>query len=153
MHKILFVCSGNICRSPSADAVMRQMIIEKGLSDKITCDSAGMHGLHAGEAPDPRSQKTASKRGYDLSTLRARQFHTNDFDNFTLILAMDNSHLEDMKAMMPQDTPAVLDLFLTYTNHASKTEVPDPYYGEGKGFEHVLDLIEYGCENIIKKLS
>ena len=152
MHKILFVCSGNICRSPSADAIMRRMIKDRGLEDKVMCDGAGMHGLHAGEAPDPRSTKAASKRGYDLSPLRARQFRASDFDKFTLILGMDYSHLHDIQAMAPSNMTCELDLFLNYTNHPSVTEVPDPYYGGPDGFEHVLDLVEYGCEKILEKL-
>jgi protein-tyrosine phosphatase len=143
--KVVFVCTGNICRSPSADGVMRQMLADAGLEHAIEVDSAGTQSYHIGEAPDARSQKHAKKRGYDLSFLRARAVKQSDFSEFDLILAMDNSHLRALQALCPPEFMHRVKLFLSFLPDAAENEVADPYYGGTAGFEAVLDQCEAGC--------
>jgi protein-tyrosine phosphatase len=143
-RSILFVCTGNICRSPTADGVLRQ------LAPHLTVDSAGTHAYHVGEAPDTRSQYIAKARGYDLSTLRARKVTPADFTNFDLILAMDMGHYDYLARLQPKDSTAALALFLDYAG-LGKHDVPDPYYGKAKDFEACLNLIEAGCRNLLSK--
>ncbi len=142
--KVLFVCLGNICRSPTADGVLRKMVQEAKLGDKVVVDSAGTGAWHVGEAPDPRTVKTASKRGYDLSVLRARQVTKQDFTECDLIFAMDKSNLKNLEALRPKGSKAELHLFLKKFG-LEEEEVPDPYYGGAEGFDHVLDLVETAC--------
>ena len=148
LTKILFVCTGNICRSPTAEGVARHAIQSAGLSDRVEVDSAGTHGYHVGEAPDPRTSKAAAKRGYDLSALRARKLEPEDFLNFDLILAMDAGHLEIMQRACPAEHRAKLGLLMSYARSSEAVEVSDPYYGGEKGFEVVLDY----CENAVRGL-
>lgn len=149
---VLFVCLGNICRSPTAEAVLRQRVKASGLAEKLHIDSAGTGDWHIGKAPDPRSQAAALERGYDLSTLRARQVSAADFERFDYILAMDDANLADLKAMQPKDFAGHLGLFLAFHPGDVAPEVPDPYYGESAGFDHVLDLVEAASDGLLAHL-
>ena len=152
MIKVLFVCLGNICRSPTAHGVFQHIVDKAGLSEQFFVDSAGTGAWHVGEPPDGRAQQAASERGYDLSTLRARQVNTEDFEIYDYILAMDKANLSDLKAACPALLHGKIHLFLSFSALKEKsraalemkgeTEVPDPYYGGEQGFSHVLDLAE-----------
>lgn len=152
MTKILFVCTGNICRSPTAEAVARHAIDKAGLGAVISVDSAGTHGAHVGEAPDPRAQKAAEKRGYRLSSLRARKLEATDFQEFDLLLAMDEGHLEIMRRACPEVYRPKLQLFMHYARQHGREDVPDPYFGGDKGFEAVLDYCEDGVQGLLEEL-
>lgn len=148
--RVLFVCTGNICRSPTAEGMLRHRLRAAGLAESWSVDSAGMHAFHAGEAPDARSIRTAKARGVDLVELRARQVTRHDFDEFDLILALDEGHLRQLKRMAPQVHKAAVELFLPYGGHAQR-DVPDPYYGDAADFEYVFDLIEAGVEGLLAR--
>ncbi|MNQ95214.1 Low molecular weight protein-tyrosine-phosphatase YfkJ [compost metagenome] len=148
--RILFVCLGNICRSPTAEAVLRHKLRELGL-EGVEVDSAGTGDWHVGKPPDSRTRQAAQLRGYDLSALRGRQVCAGDFRRFDLILAMDNSNLEQLRRMSPDGAMAELDLFLRRYDLAPD-EVPDPYYGGEEGFERVLDLLEQACDGLLREL-
>lgn len=152
MVKVLFVCTGNICRSPTAEGVFRHLVRQAGLEDRITADSAGTHGYHVGEAPDPRSQRAAKARGVDLSGLRARRVTAADFTGFDWILAMDSGHLAQLRRMAPADATATVTLFLDHAPDAPRRDVPDPYYGEGSHFTEVLDLCEAGARGLLETI-
>ena len=152
MTRVLFVCTGNICRSPTAEAMARHFIQAAGLADSIEVDSAGTNGDHAGEAPDPRTRKVAQSRGYDLSGLRARKLEVLDFQRFDLILAMDRGHLEIMQRLCPEVYQPRLRLFMEYARDSEFDEVPDPYYGGPRGFEAVLDMCEDGVQGVLDSL-
>lgn len=141
-HSVLFVCTGNICRSPTADGIIR------ALAPHLAVDSCGVHGYHVGEAPDARSQRMAKSRGYDLATLRARQISSDDFYTFDLILAMDQGHERELRQLMPKDATAHIALFCEHAGLGRKC-VPDPYYGSTKDFEECFTLIEDGCRKIV----
>ncbi len=147
--KVLFVCMGNICRSPSAEGVFRKLVEEQQLSSRIEIDSAGTHAYHVGEAPDSRAQATAKSRDIDLSNLRGRRFITEDFIEFDYILAMDKSNYRDMQSLDPGDGKAQLSLFLDFASRHSEKEVPDPYYGGNQGFERVFTMIEDASEGLL----
>ena len=149
--KILFVCLGNICRSPTAEGVLREKLRQAGLSERVQLDSAGTGDWHVGKAPDARTRLAAQRRGYDLSTLRARQVTLEDFPRFDLILAMDANNLRDLKTMRPGAAQAKLDLYLRRYD-LPLDEVPDPYYGGEEGFEQVLDLIEQAGDALIAEI-
>lgn len=144
--KILFVCTGNICRSPTAEGVANRVFELAGLNAE--CDSAGTHGYHEGEAPDPRAQQAALQRGYDLSRQRARKVVPEDFSRFDLILAMDKGHQQLLLRACPEALRAKIRLFMTYAPESGTDEVPDPYYGGEAGFERVLDLCEAGAHGL-----
>lgn len=150
--KVLFVCLGNICRSPTAEGVFRQYVEQAGLSDKITIDSAGTADWHTGKKPDPRTKAAAAKRGYDLSGLRGRQATAEDFAKFDLILAMDKSNLSNLQAIQPADSKAELALYLPRFG-ISPDEVPDPYYGGEDGFELVLDMLEQASQALLDEIK
>ena len=153
--RILFICMGNICRSPSAEGVMRKLIDDAGLASRIEIDSAGTHAYHVGAAPDRRSQAAAKVRGYDLSALRARQVSPDDFEKFDLLLAMDKENLALLKrqcANLSQASQEKLHLMMEYASKSSASEVPDPYYEGEQGFELVLDYLEDACAGLLKKL-
>ena len=150
--KVLFVCLGNICRSPTAEGIFRQYVEKAGLSDKITMDSAGTSDWHIGKTPDPRTQAAAAMRGYDLSTLRGRQAVPADFAKFDLILAMDNSNLSNLQAIQPANSKAELALYLPRFG-ISPDEVPDPYYGGEDGFELVLDMLEQASQVLLDEIK
>ncbi|MDV7210340.1 low molecular weight protein-tyrosine-phosphatase [Azotobacter beijerinckii] len=149
--RILFVCLGNICRSPTAEGVFRQRVSAAGLEERIRIDSAGTGDWHVGKAPDARTCRAARRRGYDLDVLRARQVCREDFSRFDLILAMDRSNLKDLQAMRPGDALAELDLYLR-RYALEEDEVPDPYYGGEEGFEQVLDLLERASDELLAEI-
>lgn len=146
--RVLFVCLGNICRSPTAEGVFRQKLRAAGLEAQVVVDSAGTGDWHVGKAPDQRTRQAALRRGYALEDLRARQVALADFQQFDLILAMDQSNLADLQRLRPAGSTAEVDLFLRRYD-LTVTEVPDPYYGGADGFEQVLDLIEQACEGLL----
>ena len=150
--RVLFVCLGNICRSPTAEGVLRHKLREAGLADQVEVASAGTGDWHVGKAPDTRSQAAAKLRGYDLSAQRARQVSRADFASYDLILAMDNSNLRHLKALQPAQGKAELDLFLR-RYQSPIDEVPDPYYDGEQGFEQVLDLIERASDLLVIELK
>jgi protein-tyrosine phosphatase len=150
--RVLFVCLGNICRSPTAEGVLRHKLREAGLADHIEVASAGTGDWHVGKAPDKRSQAAARLRGYDLSAQRAQQVSRADFASYDLILAMDNSNLRHLKALQPAKGKAELDLFLR-RYQSPVDEVPDPYYDGDQGFEQVLDLIEHASDRLVIELK
>lgn len=150
--KVLFVCMGNICRSPAAETVFRHLVEREGLADHILIDSAGTHDYHVGDAPDARMQRAAQQRGYDMSMLRGRQVEAEDFNRFDYVLAMDNMNLAMLERLRPDDAQSHLGLLLDYAERHKEREVPDPYYGGADGFEHVLDLVEDGAAGLLKHL-
>lgn len=152
-HRILFVCTGNICRSPTAEGVARHLAAANGVGDLFEFDSAGTHGYHVGDPPDPRSIRAARSRGYDLTTLRARRVTEFDFVAFDHVLAMDREHLDYLQRVCPAPHRHKLRLFLDYRPDSELDEVPDPYYGGMQGFEHVLDLVEGAANHLILTLN
>ena len=146
---VLFVCLGNICRSPTAHGVFQHKVAEASLGDSILVDSAGTGAWHIGNAPDERAIAAASARGYELGALRARQTRAEDFDDFDYILAMDRQNLSDLQQYRPAGYGGQLDLFLNFGRHPDFAEVPDPYYGAVQGFELVLDLVEGAAEGLL----
>ncbi|HUJ86343.1 MAG TPA: low molecular weight protein-tyrosine-phosphatase [Burkholderiales bacterium] len=152
MRGVLFVCTGNICRSPTADGVMRRLVRDAGLADRVRVDSAGTHDYHVGEPPDVRAQEHARRRGYDLSGLRARQVEMEDFDAFELIIAMDRGQLAILRRMAPPQHRHKLRLFMEFAEGRHGDEVPDPYYGGPDGFERVLDMVEAATRGLLAEL-
>jgi protein-tyrosine phosphatase len=150
--KILFVCLGNICRSPSAEAVMRAIAARDAPELGIEVDSAGTAGYHVGDAPDARSQEAARRRGYDMSPLRARIVEPEDFERFDFILAMDRNNLSILRRRAPPAQRERVRLFLEFAPEAGTAEVPDPYYGGPSGFEEVLDLVEAAARGLLGHL-
>lgn len=152
--KLLFICLGNICRSPAAEGIMRQMVEERALSTDIIVDSAGIGSWHVGEMPDPRMRKHAARRGYDLSPLRARQFRADDFQKFDYIIVMDEENYHDVmeRGGVYADARKVLRMKDYFIKYKGQQSVPDPYYGGAEGFERALNLIEDGCEGLLKDL-
>ena len=153
MVKVLFVCMGNICRSPTAEGVFRHKVEQAGHSDRIEIDSAGTHAYHIGEQPDGRAQQAALGRGVDLSVQRARKVNSNDFDIYDYVIAMDDSNMNDLLSICPAGLEEKVKLFLSYATNANTSEVPDPYYGSGNGFEIVLDLVEDAADGFIAHLQ
>jgi protein-tyrosine phosphatase len=147
--RVLFVCLGNICRSPTAEAVFRTIAEREAPELKFEVDSAGTAGYHVGEPPDPRTQAAARRRGYDLSGLRARVVEPGDFERFDLILAMDRNNLSVLQRRAPVDARNRLRLFLEFAPETGTAEVPDPYYGGPNGFEEVLDLVESASRRLL----
>ena len=137
---VLFVCTGNICRSPTAEGVFRAMVKQEGLAGRILIDSAGTHDHQVGQRPDPRALAAARRRGYEIGKLRARLVGPDDFKRFDWILAMDRRHLEYLEAMRPSDYQGQLGLFLNLVGDGGDGDMPDPYYGDPGDFERVLDL-------------
>ena len=149
--RVLFVCMGNICRSPTAHGVFQALIEEQELGDRIEVDSAGTHGYHIGTPPDPRSQATAVARGVDLSGLRARRFVSRDFHDFDYLLAMDRNNLADMLAIEPDRHDASTELMLQYSTRFDELEIPDPYFGDD-GFDLVFDMIEDASRGLLQRI-
>jgi protein-tyrosine phosphatase len=149
---VLFVCMGNICRSPTAEGVFRDLVMRSGLDGAIHIDSAGTHAYHIGKSPDPRASAAATRRGYDLSTLRGRQVSEQDFLIFDYILAMDEDNLSNLKRICPAGHEHKVSLFLEHSQKFSEREVPDPYYGGKQGFEQVLDMVEDAAQGLLDKL-
>lgn len=151
IKSILFVCMGNICRSPSAEAVFRHKATQLGLSIQI--DSAGTVGAHAKEKPDHRSQKAGLARGYSFDGIKARKVAKQDFEKFDLILAMDEDNLAKLNEMAPKAYQYKNQLFLDYATHLEEEQVPDPYYGGAKGFDYVLDLVEAASDGLLEQIN
>lgn len=150
--KVLFVCMGNICRSPMAEGVFKHQVKQAGLDDSIATDSAGTHDYHIGEPPDPRAQRAASRRGYDLSALRGRQVSRGDFGEYDYLLAMDETNLRALERLCPSRQAHKLKLFMTFSTGEALREVPDPYYGGEQGFERVLDMVERAAQGLLDHL-
>lgn len=153
MYRVLFVCTGNICRSPTAEGVFRSLVEAKGLADRIATDSAGTGAWHVGEPPDVRSQATARRRGVEIGGLRARTVKPDDFTLFDLVVAMDRGHYRALAAACPPVHADRVRLFMDYAAGAGVKDVPDPYYGEGDGFERVFDMIERGAAGILAEIE
>ena len=149
MVNVLFVCMGNICRSPMAEGVFAKLVEEAGLAQAIRVDSAGTHDYHTGEAPDPRAQHVARQRGVDLSGLRARLVTAEDLTRFDYVLAMDQNNYRHLKKLRPAGTDRALALLLEFAPELGESEVPDPYYGSLSGFMHTLDLIEHASRSLL----
>ena len=151
--RVLFVCTGNICRSPTAEGVFRRAVVSAGLEQKIFVDSAGTHDYHVGHPPDRRSQLAAAQRGYDLAGLRARQVTGKDFVEFDYIVAMDRDNLSELRRLAPPQHHGKLSLFMEYSSARRDEEVPDPYYGGAQGFELVLDMAEDAAAGLLKHIK
>ena len=151
MIKVLFVCMGNICRSPTAHGVFRELVQKHRLGDRIHVDSAGTHSYHIGNPPDSRSQTTARQRGIDLSDLQARRFVSADFVEYDYVIGMDHANIADMRAIRPEDARARLQLMLEYSKKFTQAEVPDPYFGED-GFEQVFDMIDDASQGLLEQI-
>jgi protein-tyrosine phosphatase len=150
--RVLFICLGNICRSPTAEGVLRALAAREAPELPLEVDSAGTAGYHVGEPPDPRARHAAARRGYDLSELRARVVEPGDFERFDLILAMDEENLRVLKRRAPAHVHERLRLFLEFAPDSGTADVPDPYYGGTKGFEEVLDLVESAARGLLAHL-
>ena len=146
---VLFVCTGNICRSPTAEGVLRAKAKTRGVAGQVRIDSAGTHDYHVGEAPDPRAIRHAQRRGYDLSALRARQVTRRDFTDFDHVLAMDRGHLDILRALEPAGARARVALLLEHSLAWRGEDVPDPYYGGAADFDEVLDRVEEACDRLL----
>ncbi len=150
---VLLVCMGNICRSPTAEGVFRQLAREASAQDSLRIDSAGTHDYHVGKPPDPRAQEAALRRGYDLSELRARQVDIRDFREFDYILAMDRANLADLLGRCPAEHRHKVRLYLSFSERYADQEVPDPYYGGRQGFERVLDMVEDAARGLLREVT
>lgn len=150
--RVVFVCMGNICRSPTAEAVFRRYVEQAGLSAHIHIDSAGTHDYHIGETPDARTQRAAKQRGYDMSQLRGRQVEAGDFKRFDYVLAMDKANLSILESLRPRDAESHLGLFLEFAERHREREVPDPYFGGAEGFERVLDMVEDAASGLLRHI-
>lgn len=151
--KVLFVCTGNICRSPTAEAVFRARAAQRGLGERVFADSAGTHGYHVGDPPDPRSCDAARRRGYPMAGMVARRVNAADFAAFDLIVAMDQGHLALLKRLAPAGARGKLRLFMELVREAAQRDVPDPYYGGPEGFEAVLDIVEAGVDALLDEIE
>jgi protein-tyrosine phosphatase len=150
--RVIFICMGNICRSPTAEAVFRHYVEKEGLAEYIQIDSAGTHDYHIGDSPDPRTQRAAKQRGYDMSLLRGRQVEVEDFTRFDYLLAMDDANLSILRRLRPHDAESHLGLFLEFAERHDEREVPDPYYGGADGFERVLDMVEDAAHGLLQHI-
>ncbi len=151
--KVLFVCMGNICRSPTAEGVFTKIIREQSLEDRFLVDSAGTHAYHVGEAPDLRAQRAARDRDVELQHIRARKVVIGDFTDFDYILAMDGDNYETLLQACPEEAVHKIRYFLEYAPHLPVREVPDPYYGGKYGFERVIDLVEEAATGFLETLK
>jgi protein-tyrosine phosphatase len=153
MKKILFVCLGNICRSPSAEAVMNKLVLEAGFQDQIICDSAGTSATHSGEKADPRSIHHASQRSYEVTSISRKLYPFKDFGEFDYIIAMDNNNYRDIARLAaPKELDGKLFRMCDFCSKRTETEVPDPYYDGERGFETVLDILEDACSGLLTEV-
>lgn len=150
--KVLFVCTGNICRSPTAEGVFRHLVAEQGLDNRFCVDSAGIDSYHEGEKPDARAIRTAKKRGVEIGSQRARRLSEQDYFEFDYILAMDGGHYYEIQVRAPERRKARIEMFLRSASEVKDTEVPDPWYGNEKDFEDVYALIEKGARALLERL-
>lgn len=150
--RVLMVCLGNLCRSPTAEAMLRKKVHEAGLDDRIEVDSAGTADYHVGSPPDRRAIAHGERRGLAMAQLRGRQVSRDDFDRFDVILAMDDDNLAGLQRIRPADSRAQVALLMSYAPQAGSREVPDPYYGGAEGFETVLDLVESAVDGLIASM-
>ena len=151
--KVLFVCTGNICRSPTAEAVFRAMAAQRGLGTRVFADSSGTHGYHIGDPPDPRTCDAAARRGYPMIGMVARKTSAADFAAFDIVVAMDQGHFQALKRLAPREAASKLRLFMDYVRDAKSRDVPDPYYGGPSGFEDVLDIVEAGVTALLDEIE
>jgi protein-tyrosine phosphatase len=151
MQKILFVCLGNICRSPTAEGVMRSLVAAQGRQDEFFLDSAGTGDWHVGQAPDRRAQAACRRAGIDISSHRARRGRPEDFQKFDLILACDRENLRDLRAMMPEGSGARLAMLRDYSTETPGADVPDPYYGGDAGFDETVQICLQACEQLLRQ--
>jgi protein-tyrosine phosphatase len=151
--KVLFVCTGNICRSPTAEAVFRAKAAARGLSNSVFADSAGTHGYHVGDPPDPRTADAARRRGYPMTGMFARKVIASDFGAFDFVVAMDEGHFRLLRRMAPKGGGEKLRLFMDLVREATHRDVPDPYYGGPEGFDQVLDLVEAGVDALLDEIE
>jgi len=151
-RRVLFVCMGNICRSPTAEGVFRKVLSERAPELDVQVDSAGTHAYHVGEAPDPRARRAAERRGVDLSAQRARRVTEQDFAHFELVLAMDELNRVTLLEICPPEYQGRVRLLLEFAPHLGRNDVPDPYYGGSNGFEYVLDLVEEAATGVLEHL-
>jgi protein-tyrosine phosphatase len=149
---VLFICMGNICRSPTAQGVFERLVRESGLDAHVEIDSAGTHAYHVGEPPDRRATQVAADRGIDLTSQRARRVREDDFEMFDYILAMDRDNLEDLRAICPDHVQDRICLLLDFAETDQSSDVPDPYYGGTQGFERVLDMVEEGARGLLEDI-
>jgi protein-tyrosine phosphatase len=147
--RVLFVCMGNVCRSPTAEAVFKQQLMAAGLAERVVCASAGTHDFNVGASPDGRARAAAQRRGYDMSRMRGRCVAVEDFARYDLVLAMDRQNLEALRQSCPDDKAERLRLLMEFARRHETLDVPDPYYGNAKAFELVLDMIEDACEALV----
>lgn len=150
--RVLFVCMGNICRSPTAEGVFRHVVAQAGLAEQVRTDSAGTHAYHVGEPPDGRAQSTAVSRGLDISDLRARRVQASDFSEFDYVIAMDRDNLSNLIHEAPAELRSRIHLFLDFAPQRKESEVPDPYYGGQQGFEKVFDMVEAASEGLLNEI-
>lgn len=153
MKSILFVCTGNICRSPSAHAVFAHYAAQQGKTGLFQVESAGTHGYHVGERPDERAVRAAQARGISMDGITAQKLRADDFDYYDYIVAMDQGHLQTLSGLKPADAKAQLSLFGDYCTQYRGQDVPDPYYGDLDGFEHVLDMLEDGMSGLLQRIQ
>lgn len=153
LQRVLMVCTGNICRSPTAQGVLERLAADAGMAGRLQVDSAGTHGYHVGEPPDARSQAHALRRGVDLSAQRARQLKAQDFDDFDLVLVMDDANQHAARALCPPGQRHKLRRLTDFCTRHRASEVPDPYYGGAAGFEAVLDLVEDACDGVLAAMA
>ncbi len=150
-YSILFVCNDNLCRSPTAEGVLRQKLIDEHLQERVRVDSAGTHDFNVGEPADIRAQKHATRRGYDLSAFRARLLLAEDFERFDLILVMDDSNMQTLQMRCPPQCRGKLHYFTEFLDAQESLDIADPFYGDERDFEQVLDQIEDGCDGVLQK--
>ena len=153
MINILFVCMGNICRSPSAEGFFASALEGSSYKEQISIDSAGTHGYHVGHSPDPRAIATAKDFEVDIGHLRARRVSVSDFDDYDLIIAMDRSNYEDLKAIQPKDSKASLRMMMAFHPQAQPEDVPDPYYGGMDGFKYMCELLDAATRELLKDVE
>jgi low molecular weight protein-tyrosine phosphatase len=150
--RVLFVCTGNICRSPTAEGIFRKLVRDARLHESIVADSAGTHGYHVGEPPDERTCQAAIRRGYDLAHLRARKFERDDFHRFDVVLAMDRENHAHLARLVQPSEGHKLKMMMQYARKFREREVPDPYYGGSRGFELVLDMLEDASRGLLEAI-